>query len=809
MLRIVYPRNAIALSLTVAIAATAPSGRLDGSAAVPPVVQAPDPAFVTQYCVSCHNDRRLTAGLSLEKLDVSNVGVAVQTWEKVVKKLRTGAMPPPGAPRPANARSGAFSSALIAALDRVALETPNPGRPLAHRLNRAEYANAVRDLLALEIDARALLPADDSGFGFDNNADVLTVSPGLMERYLSAARKISQLAIGNPTIQPLTESYKVPVLLLQNDRMNDQMPFGSRGGLAVRHHFPLDGEYVVKIGLQRTWQGAIRGLAERHQLDVLLDGVSVGQFSVGGACVGSAEPRCKAAAGELSGYEQTADAELELRLPVKAGTRLFTVTFANDGVAAEGLLEPPLPVTSFEYAGFKNTDPAVDHVDVRGPYAARGAGTTPSRRQIFVCTPRDASEERGCAATILDRLARRAYRRPVSDDEVRTLLGFYEAGRADGGFENGIEAALRRMLVSVNFLFRIEQDPTGAASGVAYRLSDFELASRLSFFIWSSIPDDELLDVAVRGLLHNPTVLERQVRRLLADDRASALMSNFAGQWLFLRNMRTVTPDPEAFPDFDDNLREAFYKETELFVQSIAREDRSVGDFLDADYTFVNERLARHYGIPDVYGSHFRRVSTGETPRRGLLGQGAILTVTSYATRTSPVLRGKWLLENVLGAPPPPPPPNVPALKENDEGTTPLSVRERMEAHRKNPTCASCHARMDPLGFALENFDGIGRWRLTSEARTPIDAAGALPDGTRFEGPAQLRTLLVSRREEFVGALTEKLLTYALGRGVDYYDAPAVRAIVREAAPGGYRWSSLVLGIVKSPPFQMRRSGTE
>jgi hypothetical protein len=767
---------------------------------------APERSFLDRYCVTCHNDRRLTAGLSLEHAEFSDIEAQAEMWEKVVRKLRTGAMPPPGVPRPDEGTSSGFASRAIAALDRVAMSHPNPGRPLIHRLNRAEYAIAIRDVLALEVDSRALLPPDDSGYGFDNNADVLTVSPGLMERYLAAARLIGRLAVGDPAMRPVTETYKAPVLLLQDDQLGDQMPLGSRGGLAVRHRFALDAEYVLKIALQRTWQGGIRGLAEPHQLDVFLDGIHLSRFQVGGECTGSAEPRCRAMPGELSDYEQTADRDLEFRFTAKGGTQLLAVTFQKNFVTPEGRLEPPLPVTSFEYAGQKEGEPAVDRIEVRGPYAVRGPGDTPSRHRIFVCRP-TATDEDACATKILSTLARRAYRRPVSDDEVHALLGFFKAARVDG-FDAGIEAGLRRILVSPNFLFRIERDPPQVAPATAYRLTNVELASRLSFFLWSSVPDEELLDVAARGQLSDPQILEREVRRLLADDRATALVSNFAGQWLFLRNLRNVTPDPEAFPEFDDSLRQALQKETELFVDSIIRGDHSVLDFLTADYSYVNERLARHYGIPDIYGSHFRRVTVGEN-RRGLLGQGSILTVTSYATRTSPVLRGKWLLDNVLGAPPPPPPPNVPALKENDEGDKPTTVRERMEQHRKNPTCASCHARMDPLGFALENFDAIGRWRDRSETNTPIDASGVLPDGTRFNGPVELRRLLATRREEFVTAVAEKLLTYAVGRGVEFYDGPAIRAIVRDAARHDYRWSSLVLGVVKSQPFQMRRSRAE
>jgi hypothetical protein len=765
----------------------------------------PERAYLDTYCVTCHNGRLRTAGLVLDHADIARVGDA-ELWEKVVRKVGSGAMPPAGARRPDRARTQSFLTYLVTSLDRAAAAKPNPGRPLIHRVNRTEYANAVRDLLAVDIDARSLLPADDSGFGFDNNADVLTISPGLLERYMSAARKISRLAVGGGTMRPLTDTYKLSVVLRQDDRMNDDLPFGSRGGLAVRHHFPLDGEYVVRVFLQRTWQGGIRGMAEPHRLDLFLDRVPFADFSVGGECRGSSEPRCKSRPGDLNDYEQTADQGLEVRFSAKAGPQLLSVAFRRDAAAAEGLLEPPQPVTSFEYAGNKDTEPSVDRIEVTGPYNAQGAGDTPSRRRIFQCSPRDASDEEACASRILSTIARRAYRRPVTGAEVQTLLGFFKSGREEAGFEGGIEAALRRILVSVNFLFRIERDPEGITASSAYRLSDLELASRLSFFLWSSIPDDELLDLAGRRQLSNPGTLERQVRRMLADGRASTLVSNFAGQWLFLRNMRGVTPDPEAFPEFDDNLRDALQKETELFAASIFRDDRSVLDFLTADYTFLNERLARHYGVPGVYGSHFRRVTLADARRRGLLGHGSILTVTSYATRTSPVLRGKWLLENILGAPPPPPPPNVPSLPENDESDRPLSVRERLEQHRKNPTCASCHARMDPLGFALENFDAIGSWRTLSEANTPIDASGALPDGTKFEGPEELRRLLLSRRDDFVTTLAEKLLTYAVGRGVEHFDASAVRGIVREASRHDYRWSSLILGIVKSSPFQMRRS---
>jgi hypothetical protein len=771
-------------------------------------------AVLDRYCVTCHNERLRTAGLTLDTLDLEQVGHRPELWEKVVRKLRSGAMPPPGRPRPESTTYEAFASSLEAALDRTAAANPNPGRSAVHRLNRAEYANAIRDLLALDIDSRALLPADDSGHGFDNVADVLSVSPGLLERYMSAATKIGRLAIGDPTLRPLVQTYSVRPTLVQEDRMSEELPFGTRGGLAVRHHFPLDGEYVLKVRLQRTWMDEIRGLAEPHQLEVRLDRAQIKVFTIGGKF--SDRPREDQQQGQDSrqseearqrkDYEMTADADLEVRFPAKAGTRLLAVTFQRNVVAPEGVLRPRPSVASFSYRGLKDLDPAVDRIEITGPYNATTPGDTASRRQIFVCRPASSQDEEPCARKILSTLARRAYRRPVTEEDVQTLLGFYETGRRTKGFEAGISLALERLLADPDFLFRIEHEPADVRPGTPYRVSDVELASRLSFFLWSSIPDDRLVGLAERGQLRDPAVLEQEVRRMLADARSAALVSNFASQWLYLRNMRLVLPDPEAFPEFDDNLRNAFERETELFVESILREDRSVLDLLRANHTFLNERLARHYQIPNIYGNHFRRVTLTDERRRGLLGQGSILTVTSYAHRTSPVVRGKWLLENVLGAPPPPPPADVPALKENEEGGETRSVRERMEQHRKNPVCASCHARMDPLGFALENFDAIGRWRDTSEAGTAIDASGTLPDGTNFDGPVEFRQALLNHGDEFATTVTEKLLTYALGRGLESYDAPAVRTIRREAAPSDYRWSSLILGIVKSTPFQMTRS---
>ena len=758
-------------------------------------------AVVARYCVACHNDRLRTANLQLDTIDIEHVGVDPEVWEKVVRKLRARSMPPPGRPRPDEATYDGLASWLETALDRAAA-VPPPGRAAIHRLNRSEYTNAVRDLLALEINGRALLPEDNLAYGFDNNADLLTVTPGLLERYLSAARKISRLAIGDPTLSPVVETYKVSSLLEQDDRMSQDLPFGTRGGIAIRHHFPLDGKYVFRVRLRRDGVGNIPGLFEPQQVEVRLDGTRVALFTV--------EPN------DLLGSDwveelATADAGFDIRVPVQAGTRLVGVALLNRTWAVDGVGPTRLPVGELylvEHSGYARTL-GVGSVEIDGPYAPVGSGDTPSRRQILVCRPTSPQDDEPCARQILSTLARRAYRRPVTDADRETLLGFYRTARREGeAFETGIQWALEQILVHPEFLFRIEPVPPGVGSGTAYRIGDLALASRLSFFLWASVPDDELLDVAAHGRLHEPAVLEQQVRRMLADRRATTLVDQFAVQWLHQRNMLAVAPDVKAFPEFDDNLRAAFQRETRLFLQSQLREDRSVFDLLRADYTFVNERVARHYGIPNVYGSHFRRVTVTDEARKGLLGHGSILTVTSYATRTSPVVRGKWLLENILDAPPPPPPPDVPSLPDRDADAQPTSVRKRLEQHRSNPVCASCHAQMDPLGFALENFDAVGRWRTTTEANTPIDASGTLPDGTTFDGPVELREVLLARPEEFARTVASKLLTYALGRGIEYYDMPAIRQILREAALSDYRWSSIILGIVKSQPFQMGRSAS-
>ena len=773
--------------------------------AAPPTAVSPHRVLLDRYCVACHNDRTRQAGVTLETINTDQIGQIaeeVEVWEKVVRKLRARAMPPSGRPRPDDSVYDTIASLLEMALDRAAAAHPNPGRVPIHRLNRVEYRNAVRDLLALDIDERALLPPDESGYGFDNIADVLAVSPVLLDRYMVAAEKVSRLALGDPSIRPGVENHSVPYTLWQDGRMSEELPFGSRGGLAVRHYFPLDGEYVIRMVLQRAY-GHIRGLGEPNDLELRLDRRRIAQFTVGGD--GERAPWSAVARPSL--YEQKADEGLEVRVSVKAGMRLVSAAFLDKRAVAEGVLEPRPGVSSHAFFRDRNAAMALDSIEISGPYNAEIPEDTASRRRVFVCYPTEATEEEPCAKEVLSTLARHAFRRPVVDDDIEPLVALYRKGRNKGSFETGIEFALRGILIDPEFLFRIERDPVSVAPATAYRLSDVELASRLSFFLWSSIPDDELLDLAADGTLKDPAILQQQVLRMLRDARSDALVSNFFGQWLLLRNMRTVAPDPDAFLDFDENLREAMKRETELFVESQLREDRSVLDLLRSDDTFLNERLARHYGIPNVYGNHFRRVTVDDDRRGGLLGQGSILTVTSYPNRTSPTKRGLWVLEHLLGAPPPPPPPDVPALPEDNQtdGGKVLSTRDRLEAHRASPVCAGCHAPMDPLGFALENFDGIGAWR-NAESGTPIDASATLPHGSPFEGLSGLRDVLLGQAERFAETVTEKLLTYALGRGLVYYDAPAVRTITKDAAANDYRWSSVILGIVESTPFQMRRS---
>jgi len=745
---------------------------------------------VNQYCVGCHNTTLKTAELALDTIGAENVSRRPEVWEKVVRKLRARHMPPAGLPRPEERTYDAVVSALAASLDSAAAAKPNPGRTdTFRRLNRTEYRNAIRDLLAMDVDVASLLPSDESSHGFDN-VTVGDLSPTLLDRYLSAAEKISRLAVGIPSRSPGGDTITLPPDLTQEEHF-DELPVGTRGGTLVRYTFPLDAEYEIQVRLTRDRDEHIEGLTASHQVELLLDRERVQLFTV--------KPP------QTPGEHQTADQHLKIRVPVKAGPHEVGAAFVKNPSALIETERQPYQA-HFNMYRHPRIQPAVYSFSITGPYSAQGPGDSPSRRRILVCQPVNPGEEQGCATRILTTLLRRAYRRPVTDADLQSPLQFYREARAKGDFEAGIETALSAVLVSPEFLFRVEQEPAGLAPNTAYRISNLELASRLSFFLWSSIPDDELLEAAIHGKLQTPAVLEKQVRRMLADRRSRALVTNFAGQWLYLRNLASTTPDMRLFPDFDDNLRQAFRQETELFVESILREDRSVLDLLRANYTYLNERLAKHYGIPNVYGSRFRRVSFGEdSVRGGLLRQGSILTVTSYATRTSPVLRGKWIMDNLLGAPPPPPLPAVPALKENTGMGKIRTVRERLAEHRANPACSGCHQLMDPVGFSLENYDAVGRWRTVEDGK-PIDASGGLPDGSQFTGVSGLQQALVSRPEVFVGVFTEKLLTYGLGRGLAYYDAPAVRKVVRDAQPGDFRFSSLILGVVSSTPFQMRRS---
>jgi hypothetical protein len=779
-----------------------------------------DRAVIDRYCVGCHNARMKSGGLALDTLSPERVGQNPEVWEKVVRKLRARYMPPIGLPRPDEHAYDGLVTSLSTSLDAAAAAHPNPGRTdTFRRLNRTEYQNVLRDLLALDVDVSALLPGDESSYGFDN-VTVGDLSPTLLERYLSAAEKVSRLAVGVPGRSPGGDTVNLPPDLTQEQHFDD-LPLGTRGGLAIHYTFPLDAEYEIRVRLQRDRNEHVEGLAEAHEIELMLDGARLKVFTV--------KP-------PASGVDHHAvDQDVNIRIPVKAGPHLVAAAF------------PKRPSTLLEterqpYQAHFNMDrhpritPAVYSITVNGPYDAKGPGDTPSRRKIFICTPRRHGEEplaaghpatgggrklpnsapresaaavldeQSCANRIFTNLTRRAYRRPVTDADVQVPLKFYKDARAGGSFETGIEMGLRSVLVSPEFLFRVEQDPAGLAPNTAYRISDLELASRLSFFLWSSIPDDQLLDAAIRGKLRTPAVLDQQVRRMLADERSSALSSNFAEQWLYLRNLASTNPDMRVFPDFDDNLRQAFRRETELFFESILHEDRSVLDLLRANYSFVNERLAKHYGIPNVYGSRFRRVTFDEgSTRGGLLRQGSILTVSSYANRTSPVLRGKWILANILGTAPPPPPPGAGVFKENSGVGKSVTMRVRLAEHRANPACSGCHQLMDPIGFSLENYDAVGRWR-THEGGKTIDASGSLPDGTKFEGVAGLQKALLSRPDLFAATITEKLLTYALGRGVETYDAPSVRKVVAESRTKDFRFSSLIQGIVSSTPFQMRRS---
>ena len=773
----------------------------DPSSVVPDADAAPlSRAILDRYCVECHNERLKTADLMLDRLDLADIQSHAGELEKVVRKLRKGTMPPAGRPRPDPASVEAFVRKLEATLDELAASNPHPGYVVSRRLNRTEYVNAISDLLGLQIDGEDLLPGDMAGFGFDNNAEALSITPALMDRYVSAATKISRVALGSRDNRPATHLYEVGSER-QDIRAGQDLPFATRGGLAARHAFPLDGEYVFQIRLKRArgGRGTITGIAEdEHEIELRVDHRLLRRFRIGGKFPGPDPGQTIAPADDdiygqrLHEYRSTADDELNLRVPIRAGARLVSVAFTNTA---------PMP------GGRRGGLPGVHQLFISGPFDGQVPEDTPTRRAIFTCRPRSDADEEPCARKILGSLVKRAYRRPVDDADVEELLRLYRQGRGDRDFDTGIERALEALLSSPKFLFRVEHAPTDPTPGGVYRVSDMELVSRLAFFLWRSLPDEELVEVAARGELRNEeAVLTQQVRRMLSDRRATRFMNDFVGQWLEIRNLDAHQPDVR-FSAFDDTIRKAMIRETELFFESQVRADRPILDVLRADYTYVNEPLAQYYGIAGVFGGHFRRVPLTDERRRGLLGHASVLTVTSYADRTSPVLRGVWMLETLLGAPPPPPPPNVPALPESDSGAKPSSLRERLELHRRNPACASCHARMDPLGFALENFDAIGRWRET-DSGAEINSTITTLQGERINGLRAFRDYLTTTMgEEVVRTVTEQLFTFALGRGVTatHHDAPTIRHILAEVAAHDDRWSSLILAIVKSDPFQKQR----
>lgn len=775
---------------------------------------------INQYCLACHNDSLSTANISFQSINLSDLSKHAGLSEKVLSQLRNRRMPPVGMPKPSDATYDQLVTWLETELDTLATANPNPGRTETfHRLNRAEYANAVRDLLNIEVDVEELLPADDiDAYGFDNMADALTVSPALMERYLSAARKTSRLAIGETPLGPASETYEVPILFNQADRMSEDLPFGSRGGVAMRHYFPVAGKYDLSLRLHRNYVNYIRGMGSRHEIEIRFDTKLIATFQVGGE-----EPDVLQAPASYGGnqfgdrewedYMLFADSNLRLRFDAEAGPHIVGVSFVRQLTEPEGVLQPPQSVFAAAVNEMRDGDAAIEVAQITGPFEPGEPGSTPSRRTIFTCSPdgNDSSSEEACAIEIISDIANKAYRRPLEQTDIDTLLDFYRIGRGDGQltFDSGIQLAIERILISPDFLFRVEREPQNIGPGLNYDLSDLELASRLSFFLWSSIPDAELLELAEKSKLQDDNVLEEQIDRMLADPRSSALIKNFAGQWLYLRNLPSLVPDAVEFPEFDENLRAAFRQESELYFESLLKEDRSVLDLLGAGYTYLNERLAKHYGIKGVYGSHFRKVELeGDIAKQrgGILGQGSLLTATSYANRTSPVLRGKWVLTNILGTPPPAPPADVPDLPETGSDGQPATVRDRMVKHRENPNCAVCHLPMDPLGLALENYDAIGQWRNTGDGDLPIDASGQLPNGTEFYGLDGLREILLDRSTEFAGTVTEKLFAYAIGRAPEHYDKPTVRNITRTAELEDYSWSSIIKGIIKSAPFRMRRS---
>ena len=788
----------------------------------------PQRALLDQYCVSCHNQAMVNStpvegenllftqlrglGMTLDKENVDDVSENPEVWEKVVRKLRVGVMPPPDNPRPGHEDYSEFRYWLEEQLDQANAEKVNPGRTQSfHRLNQAEYQTVIGQLLGLKLDVEELIPADPPDRnGFDNNAEVLSLSPVLMERYVSAAHKIAELAVGATPLGMSIKSYEVPLNLIQNDRLDDQLPFGSRGGAAVTHNFPVDGLYRIKVKLQTNYVDFVRGYDQPHQIEVSLDGERIDVFEFGGDAPGMPAPY--SFAGNIRGSDDweefmmaIADEGFELEIPVQAGPRVIGATFPREIWEAEGIDQPRLFGYHLAVTELPDSNPALGSVSIEGPIESQGPGLTPSREIIFSCIPEDYDAERGCAKEILTGLARKAYRRPLTEDDWLELSEFFESGFKEEGFDKGIQLALERILVAPDFLWRIQQDPAGLLPGESYEITDVELASRLSFFLWSGGPDEELLSLAENGRLRESGILKSQVTRMMDDPKAEAFIKNFIGQWLYLRNLDNVYPLPSAFPEFDDNLRESFKQETELFFDEQIREDHSLLDLFTANYSFLNERLADHYGVQGIYGNHFRKVSLDGDKRGGLLGHGSLMTVTSYPNRTSVVLRGKFVLDNLLGSPPPEPPPNVPALEESSQTGKQLTMREAMAQHRENPACRVCHAAMDPIGFSLENYDAVGKWR-DMFAGVDVDASGLLPDGAAFNGRKGLENLILDRPTDFVATVTEKLLTYALGRGVEYYDMPTVRSIVRQSEQEDFSWSSLILGVVKSAPFQMRRT---
>jgi mono/diheme cytochrome c family protein len=781
----------LASALSTALVLPAAAQQAAGAASSPQQFQ----TLVNKYCIGCHSDKLKTGGVVLESRDYAKITEDAQVWEKVVRKVRAGEMPPVGLPRPDKSTLDGFASWIETTIDTAAAAHPNPGRTMVHRLNRTEYQNSIKDVLGIDLDTSALLPPDDSADGFDNIAQALTISPALLEKYMSASARITRFAVGDPATGVISATYR-PRPDLSQDTHIEGTPVGTMGGLAVTHYFPLDGEYTFSPKLSQSILGMIHGLEDEHAIEVTIDGQRVQLVHFGGN-----DGIVKTVPKSME-YANMIHDRMAFRTKVKAGPHKIAVAFLRQSAAQTAEIWQQYQRTAIDANETKGF-PHLDKITIEGPYNPTGPGDTPSRRKIFTCRPTSGKDELPCAKSILTQIARRAYRRPLTDSDTEKLLVFYQRGRNNQGtFDQGIEMGIRRIISGPEFVFRTETDPANVAPETPYRISDIELASRLSYFLWSTVPDDQLYDLAVQGRLKDPVVLEQQVRRMMSDPKAQAIVENFAAQWLQLRNLRGIVPDPDVFPDFDDNLRQSFARETELFFGSIMREDRPVSDLLTANYTYLNQRLATHYGVPGIYGDQFRRVPVTDDARRGLLGQGSILTLTSVATRTSPVQRGKWILINVLGTPPPPPPPNVPALKE-DATAKAQTMRDRMTAHRANPFCATCHKVMDPIGFSMENYDAVGRWR-TTDGEAPIDANDTIFDGTKIDGTVGLRNFLLSRKDVFIQTFTEKMMTYALGRAVDYRDMPSVRRILSGSAAKDYRFSSILMGIVASPQFQMR-----